>query len=79
VLLAGVLGACYGGHQASLQPPEAPARPALGKRAANAPDDCAREPGKPPPEPLRTQYLGVAKAARCQREVYSIMGGLTHF
>jgi hypothetical protein len=24
-------------------------------------------------------YQGVAKAARCQREVYSIMGGLTHF
>ena len=36
-------------------------------------------PGKPPPEPLRIAYTGVAKAARCQREVYTIMGGVTHF
>src|SRR5918995_145120 len=35
--------------------------------------------GQPAPEPLRIQYQGVAKAARCQREVYTIMGGLTHF
>ena len=52
---------------------------ALGKRRVDLPDDCAAEPGKPPPEPLRIQYTGVAKAARCQRAVYTIMGGLTHF
>jgi hypothetical protein len=36
-------------------------------------------PGKPPPEPLERKYEGVAAAARCQREVYTIMGGVTHF
>ena len=48
-------------------------------KRADLPDDCAAEPGKPPPEPLRIQYTGVAKAARCQRAVYTIMGGVTHF
>jgi hypothetical protein len=43
------------------------------------PDDCEPVAGKPPPEPLRIPYSGVAKAARCQREVYTVMGGLTHF
>jgi hypothetical protein len=51
----------------------------LGKRRTDIADDCVVEPGKPPPEPLRIQYAGVAKAARCQREVYTIMGGVTHF
>jgi hypothetical protein len=56
------------------------ARPvALGQRRADLPDDCEQEPGKPPPEPLRIQYTGVAKAARCQRAVFTIMGGVTHF
>lgn len=53
--------------------------PALGRRRTDIPDDCDEVPGRPPPEPLRTQYTGVAKAARCQREVYTIMGGVTHF
>jgi hypothetical protein len=53
--------------------------PSLAKRRADLIDDCAQEPGKPPPEPLRIPYDGVAKSARCQREVYTIMGGLTHF
>jgi hypothetical protein len=52
---------------------------ALGKRRRDIPDDCQQEPGKPPPEPLRLAYTGVAKAAQCQRAVYTIMGGLTHF
>lgn len=43
------------------------------------PDDCALLPGKPPPEPLERKYTGVAAKARCQREVYTIMGGVTHF
>lgn len=42
-------------------------------------DDCAAEAGKPPPEPLLKEYTGVARKARCQREVYTIMGGVTHF
>jgi hypothetical protein len=49
------------------------------KRRADLPDDCEVVAGKPPPEPLRIPYDGVAKAARCQRAVYTIMGGLTHF
>jgi len=65
-------------------PPPAPqsggaAPPLPAKRRADIPDDCEQEPGKPPPEPLRVPYTGVAKAARCQREVYTIMGGVTHF
>ena len=51
----------------------------MGKRRADLPDDCEVLPGKPAPEPLRVQYTGVAKAAQCQRAVYTIMGGLTHF
>lgn len=58
-------------------PSEAP--PDSGKRRADLPDDCEERPGEPPPEPLRIPYDGVAKAARCQREVYTIMGGVTHF
>jgi hypothetical protein len=50
-----------------------------GRRRADIPDDCEQVAGKPPPEPLRMAYTGVAKAARCQREVYTIMGGVTHF
>ncbi len=48
-------------------------------RRAPGPDDCLVEPGKPPPEPLLKVYTGVAAKARCQREVYTIMGGVTHF
>ncbi len=54
--------------------PAAPAAP-----RAEAKDDCAPEPGKPPPEPLKRKYTGVAAKARCQREVFTIMGGLTFF
>jgi Cytochrome c7 and related cytochrome c len=62
-------------------PDAVPAAPAdtSGKRRADLPDDCELSAGKPPPEPLRVPYDGVAKAARCQRAVYTIMGGLTHF
>jgi hypothetical protein len=53
--------------------------PVLGRRRTDIPGDCEQLPGQPPPEPLRVAYTGVAKAARCQREVYTIMGGVTHF
>ena len=48
-------------------------------RRADLPDDCAQQPGKPPPKPLVRKYTGVAAKARCQREVFTIMGGITHF
>jgi hypothetical protein len=48
-------------------------------RRADLVDDCAPIPGQAPPQPLAKQYTGVAAKARCQREVYTIMGGLTHF
>lgn len=59
------------------EPASAPT--ALGKRRADVAGDCDPIPGQPPPEPLRIQYTGVAQAARCQREVFTIMGGVTHF
>lgn len=75
-----LLGSCYGGQSAVPQPQATPAKPAGPvRRASTASDDCVQQPGQPPPEPLRTHYTGVAKAARCQREVYTIMGGVTHF
>ena len=37
------------------------------------------QPGKPPPKPLEREYTGLAAKARCQREIYTIMGGVTHF
>jgi hypothetical protein len=55
-------------------PPEPPLR-----RAADAPNDCAPQPGKPPPKPLQREYTGLAAKARCDREIYTIMGGVTHF
>jgi hypothetical protein len=81
VLLASITMAC-GGSGAEAQTGKVavePPAPKLGKRRADVVDDCAQEPGKPAPEPLRIPYDGVAKRARCQREVYTIMGGLTHF
>jgi hypothetical protein len=76
-LLMELLVACGPPSAAPSQP--APASAAVGKRSVNVLDDCAQEPGKPPPEPLRIEFTGVAKSARCQREVYTIMGGITHF
>ncbi|MCC6216552.1 MAG: hypothetical protein IT376_16940, partial [Polyangiaceae bacterium] len=50
-----------------------------GARRAEVVDDCAVVPGRAAPEPLKRVYTGVAARARCDREVYTIMGGLTHF
>jgi hypothetical protein len=75
-----LLGACSAPSAGAPTATATPApKPSLGKRSAAVADDCAEVPGQPPPEPLRIQYDGVAKAARCQREVYTIMGGVTHF
>ncbi|MCA9626236.1 MAG: hypothetical protein KC766_01160, partial [Myxococcales bacterium] len=37
-----------------------------------------QQPGKPAPEPLKREYRGVAAKARCDREVYTVMGGVVH-
>lgn len=71
------LAAACGG--APLPPDPSPEAPPAQKRRADLADDCARVPGKPPPEPLKKQYTGVAAKARCQREIYTIMGGVKHF
>ncbi|MEO6602029.1 MAG: hypothetical protein ABIQ16_19270 [Polyangiaceae bacterium] len=78
--LAGVaLGACGGApERPSASPAAVPPPRAVPKQVA-VPDDCEQETGKPPPEPLVRAYTGVAAKARCQREVYTIMGGVTHF
>jgi hypothetical protein len=55
------------------------AQSAPAPKAASVPDDCEQQPGKPAPDPLERTYTGVAAKARCQREVYTIMGGVTHF
>ncbi len=81
LLVGAVLGAACGGapepRTSAAPAPSAPIRPSSAVPAV--PDDCDQEPGKPPPEPLARTYTGVAAKARCQREVYTIMGGVTHF
>ena len=78
MLLGAALAACGAAPEARA-PGSAPAASStLGPKRA-LPDDCQQEPGKPPPEPLERMYSGVAAKARCQREVYTIMGGVTHF
>lgn len=72
---ASVMLAC----SAAPRPAPEPDAPRSGARAADVVDDCAEVPGKPPPQALIKRYEGVAAKARCQREVYTIMGGLTHF
>jgi len=80
VLVAAGLGACGGAPEPRASAPVAIASSGAPtpKRAA-LPDDCEQQPGKPPPDPLERTYTGVAAKARCQREVYTIMGGVTHF
>lgn len=41
-------------------------------------DHCAPTADGGAPKPLRTDYRGVAGKARCDREVFTIMGGVTH-
>jgi hypothetical protein len=80
VCVAALLGSCSAPPSAAPKSAAWPREPSrLGKRRADLPDDCAQQPGKPAPEPLLKPYAGVANSARCQREVYTIMGGVTHF
>lgn len=76
LLAAAWIGACGG---APLPADPAPGNAPAPARRAKLTDDCAVVPGKPLPEPLKRQYTGVAAKARCQREVFTIMGGVTHF
>jgi hypothetical protein len=76
LLLASCSGPPTQNAPRSAAPPPAPA---VGKRRTDISDDCEVIAGQPPPEPLRMAYTGVAKAASCQRAVFTIMGGLTHF
>jgi hypothetical protein len=75
--LGGACGAPPAASPLASEPSNAPAQ--SGKRRTDIAGDCDQLPGQPPPEPLRIQYTGVAKAAQCQREVFTIMGGVTHF
>jgi hypothetical protein len=74
LLVAADLAACAAAPEPRASAPltaaplsSAPARSAI-------PDDCLEEPA-----PLERTYTGLAAKARCQREVYTIMGGVTHF
>ena len=76
--MAALLGACGGAPEPrAASTSVTPAVPAA--RRAAVPNDCEQRPGQPLPEPLARTYTGVAAKARCQREVYTIMGGVTHF
>src|SRR5262249_53188791 len=70
-LAAAWIGACGSTPTPAPAAPEPP-RP----RAASKPpiEDCVED-----PKPLERQYTSVAAKARCQREVYTIMDGITHF
>jgi hypothetical protein len=81
LLVGAGLGACGGAPEPAPNSPgplgsSAPVAPSSTRAV---PDDCEQQPGQPPPEPLARTYTGVAAKARCQREVYTIMGGVTHF
>ena len=82
-LLAGALfaAACGGAPEprtSSGSPQLAAASPTSVAESADVPGVCDPEPGKPP-ELLERTYTGVAAKARCQREVYTIMAGVTTF
>jgi hypothetical protein len=81
VFVSAGLGACGGAPEPAASAPVAIATSsaATPRRAVDVPDDCEQQPGKPPADPLERTYTGVAAKARCQREVYTIMGGVTHF
>jgi hypothetical protein len=71
----GFAAACSAAPVPADAPPAGPAPPSR----ADVSDECAQQPGKPPPAPLKHEYNGVAKKARCDREIFTIMGGVTHF
>jgi hypothetical protein len=76
-IAAATLAACA----AATPPPSAPS-PAASAASAKPSidpalvDDCAPSADGTPAKPLRITYEGLAKKARCDREVYTIMGGV---
>ena len=79
LVLSVFAGACGAPPPALAPTAKAAVEPTPGARRADLQADCTEQPGKPPPAPLRVEYTGLAKAARCQDEVFTIMGGVTHF
>jgi hypothetical protein len=87
LLIGALLGACGGAPERAPSSPAPPGSSASAPSGSSGvpsavravPDDCEQQSGQPPPEPLARTYTGVAAKARCQREVYTIMGGVTHF
>lgn len=78
LLGAALSGACGGAPE----PPTSAANPVPNSARAAAslpprPDECEQQPGKPPPEPLERSYTGVAKGARCQGELHTLMAGVS--
>jgi len=65
-------GACGGAPEPRASAAPQAARNAPSERAPLR-DECEQQPGKPPPEALDRSYTGLAKAARCQAELSSIM------
>ncbi|MEP7052527.1 MAG: hypothetical protein ABJB12_19325 [Pseudomonadota bacterium] len=76
VLAGAALPACGGAPEprTGVASTHAPLAPAPVAKAPSLPGDCEQE-----PEPLERVYKGVAANARCQREVYTIMSGVTGF
>jgi hypothetical protein len=75
LLVAADLAACAGAPEPRASAPAtAASSSALAPTHSAIPDDCVEEPA-----PLERSYTGLAAKARCQREVYTIMGGVTHF
>lgn len=74
-LLGAALSACGSRPPPREQTP--PASPVNPPGRVSTEDECVSQDGRPV-APLRKRYEGLAKAARCDREVYTVMGGVTH-
>jgi hypothetical protein len=72
--LAGALsGACGGAPEPRASAPRLAQSVLEDSTRAPLRDECQAQPGEPPPKALERSYTGVAKRARCQAELYSIM------
>ena len=77
-LLGALLAACGGAPEPRAPAPAASASASDAPKIADLPDECEQQAGKPAPEPLERPYTGLAAKARCQSDVFAIMGGVTH-
>ncbi|HEY0469379.1 MAG TPA: hypothetical protein VGC79_34555, partial [Polyangiaceae bacterium] len=83
IVMAALAGAGLGACGAAPEPRLSGPRPAPSAAPGDSgspllPAECDERPGKPAPAPLERSYTGVAAAARCQGEVYTIMSGVSH-